>query len=79
VFDLVPLARARREVAHRDGQAGAVRELLQLPVVRKYSPLPAACGGPGTKPHARTTRTPFADLPVSLTGTDDWHRASSGP
>src|SRR5713226_6423177 len=30
VFDLVPLARAGREMAHRDGQAEAVRQLLQL-------------------------------------------------
>ena len=30
VFDLIPLARPRREVAHRDPQAGLIGQLLQL-------------------------------------------------
>src|SRR5215203_4318960 len=32
VLDLVPLARARREVTDRDGEPRAIRELLQLPL-----------------------------------------------
>jgi formiminotetrahydrofolate cyclodeaminase len=75
----MPRASAAQRSERQDAIQLALRASADVPVVRKYSPLPAACGGPGTKPHARTTRTPFADLPVSLTGTDDWHPASSGP
>src|SRR5215217_2540895 len=38
VLDLVPLARAGREVTDRDGEAGAIRQALQLPL-----PEPQAC------------------------------------
>src|SRR5205814_323168 len=31
MLDLVPLARARRKVAHRDGKPGAIRQPLQFP------------------------------------------------
>ena len=32
MLDLVPLARARREVTDRDGAPDAIRELLELPL-----------------------------------------------
>src|SRR5262245_18238211 len=37
MFDLVPLARPRWEVTHRNGEAGPIRELLQFPVVCENS------------------------------------------
>src|SRR5216684_3120073 len=44
VFDLVPLARAGREMAHRDGQAEAVRQLLQLDLPQPQAGAVAAAG-----------------------------------
>jgi hypothetical protein len=47
VFDLVPLARAWRKVAHGNRQSGLVRKLLkrELPQSRSASVAPAAIGG----------------------------------
>ena len=44
VLDLVPLARARREVTDRDGEPRAIRELLQLPLPQAQPRAVAATG-----------------------------------
>src|SRR6266536_1304022 len=44
MFDLVPLARTRWEVTHRDDQSGPIRELLQLPLPETDARAVAAAG-----------------------------------
>ena len=46
MLDRVPLARSRREVAGRDGQARAIGQLLQLPLPEP-EPSPVAASGIG--------------------------------
>ena len=44
VLDLVPLARARRKVTHRDGEPRAIGELLQFPLPEAQAGAVAAAG-----------------------------------
>jgi len=44
MFDLVPLARAGREMTDRDGQPQAIRELLQFPFPQTHAGTIAAPG-----------------------------------
>lgn len=44
VLDLVPFARAGREVANSDGEPGSVREPLQLPFPEPHAGSIAAAG-----------------------------------
>jgi len=64
VFDLVPLLRARREMAYRDGRAEAVGQFLQvdLPQLQPGAVAPAGVGRDQQPPGVRIGPAPL-DLP----------------
>jgi len=67
MFDPVPLARARREVTHRDGEARAIGESLQLPLpeAEPCAVAPAGVGRDQERPGLGIGRPPHALPPAA--------------
>src|SRR5258708_16056115 len=64
MLDLVPLARARRKVAHRDGEPGVIRQPLQFPFPEPEAGAVTPTRIPGDQQRLRgTVHWPSHDTP----------------